>query len=350
MSLREFFYTSRNRNLAALAVAAAATVLLAFLALHHREAMLAPKYSAKVFLPGLAQALNAGDVTHIRIVSKKGAFDIAFIPAKGWVLTDRSNYPASFDMVKQTLIALSALETVEPKTDSPELYRYVGLDAPPQGAGVAVTLSGDKGKVLANVVLGKEVPRGDDAIGLFVRKAGDRQSWLVKSPAEIKTNAADWMDKTVVAIDRARVAEVTVEPASGPAYTVKRDTPKDESFTVTPLPMGRELSYAGAGDSAATMLSDFAFDDIKPALSVDFANAAHMTIHSFDGLTVTLDIAAEGTDHWVRLMASSDPGNQAAAKEALAINTHASAWAFKLPPYKGSLFAQPLEALLKPKA
>jgi len=350
MSLRRFFYTSRARNLAALAAVAVVTVLLAFLALYHREDMVAPKYSANVFLPGLAEALNAGEVTHIHIASKSGAFDIAFVPAKGWVMVDRSNYPASFEMVKQTLVALAALETVEPKTDSPELYRYVGLDAPPKGAGVAVTLSSDKGKVLADLILGKEVPRGDDAIGLFVRKAGDKQSWLVKSPADFKTNAADWMDKTVVAVDRARIASITVEPASGPAYTVKRATPKDESFAVTPLPKGRELSYAGAGDSAATTLSDFAFDDIKPAMAVDFTGAAHMTVRSFDGLTVTLDIAALGAEHWVRVMASAEPGYPAAAKEALAINTHASAWAFKLPPYKASLYAPPLESLLKPKA
>jgi hypothetical protein len=128
---------------------------------------------------------------------------------------------------------------------------------------------------------------------------------------------------------------------------VSRATPKDDSFTVSPLPKGRELSYAGAGDSAATTLADFSFDDIKPAMAVDFANAAHLTVRSFDGLTVTLDIATVGSEHWVRMMANAAPGTT--AKEALSINTHASAWAFKLPPYKASLFAAPLETLLKPK-
>jgi hypothetical protein len=347
MTLRGYFYSSRNRNLAVLAGLAVVAVALALLALHHREAMVAPRYTANVFLPGLAHALNAGEVTHIRIVTKTGAFDIAFVPAKGWVLPERGNYPASFEVVKQTLVALAALETIEPKTDSPELYSYVGLDAPPQGAGVAVTLSGDKGKVVADVILGKAVPRGDDGIGLFVRKLGDKQSWLVKSPAEIKTNATDWMDKTVIAVARDRIASVTVEPASGPAYTVSRATPKDDNFTVSPLPKGRTLSYAGAGDSAATMLGDFSFDDIKPVMAVDFSSAAHMTVRSFDGLIVTLDIATVGTEHWVRMIASAAPGT--AAREALAINTHASAWAFKLPPYKASMFAASLESLLKPK-
>jgi len=349
MTLRAYFYNRRNRNLAALAGVALAAMLLAFFALHHRETMVAPKYEADTFLPGLTRALNAGEVTHIRIVSKKAAFSVDFVPTKGWVLPDHGNYPVSFEMVKQTLVALAGLETIEPKTDNPELYSYVGLEAPPKGDGIAVTLSGDKGKVVANLVIGKSEPRGDDRIGLFIRKANDKQSWLVKSPSEIKTAPADWMDKAVIAVDRSRVASVNVEPASGPAYTVSRSAPSAEGFEVSPLPKGRELAYAGAGDSAATALSDFGFDDIKPALALDFAGAAHMTVHTFDGLTVTVDIATLGADHWARLSASSDPGKPAAAKEALAINAHAAGWAFKLPGYKATLLAAPLETLLKPK-
>jgi len=347
MTLRGHFYSGRNRKLAVLAAIAVTAGVLAFLALHHREAMVAPKYSASLLLPELSQALNAGDVTHIRIVSKAGAFTIDFVPAKGWVLPDRSNYPAAFEVVKQTLVTLAALETIEPKTDDPSLYSYVGLDAPPHGAGIAITLSNDKGVVLADVILGKEVPRGDDGIGLFVRKTGDKQSWLVKSPSAIKTNAADWMDKNVIAVDRARIASISVEPASGPAYSMSRASAKDEHFAVAPLPKGRELSYAGAGDSAAALLSDFAFDDIKSAMAVDFSGAAHVTVRTFDGLTVTFDITTEGAEHWVRLTASAGPG--AATKEARTINTHASGWAFKIPAYKASLFAAPLETLLKPK-
>lgn len=348
MSFRGYFYTRRGRILAVLTGLALVTLTLALLALHHRAAMVAPRYEEATFLPGLAHALTAGEVTRIHIVSKTASFDVAFVPAKGWVLPDSGNFPAAFDVVKKSLVALAALQTVEPKTDNPELYSYLGLDAPPQGDGVAVTLSNDKGKVLASLILGKPAPLGD-AIGFFVRKTSDKQSWLVKSPSEIRTSPADWMDKTVVAIKPTRVASVTIEPATGPGYTVSRNAATDPAFSVAPLPKGRELTYDGAGDGVAMTLSDFSFDDIKPALALDFTSAAHMSLHTFDGLTVSIDIAAIGTEHWVRLSATSDPGKAAAAKEALAINAHASGWAFKLPAYKASLFAQPLETLLKPK-
>lgn len=351
MNLRARFYSKRDRNLAVLAGVAVVAIVLAVVAVHLREAMVAPRNTPQTFLPGVAHALNARAVTRIHIASKNGGtFDVTFVPSKGWVLPQRDNFPASFEEVKKTLVAIAAMETVEPKTDNPQLFHYVDLDAPPKGAGVEVTLSGDKG-VLANLIIGKTAMIGDDsAIGLFVRKANDNQSWLVKSPSEIKSQPSDWMDKTVVNVDRSRVARVDVQPDKGPAYSVSRSKPTDDSFTVSPLPKGRELSYAGAADGAASVVADFGFDDIQPATSLDFSNPARETVHTFDGLNVTVETVKQGDATWARVEASAEPGKTAAAKEALKINEHAGTWAYKLQSYKASEFAAPLETLLKPKA
>lgn len=351
MNLRSTFYSKRNRNLAALGGVAIVSVLLAFFALHHRESVVAPKHLPQVFFPGLAHALNAGEITHIRIASKKGGtFDVAFVPTKGWVLPGRNNYPASFEQVKTTLVALAAMETIEPKTANPELFRYVDLDAPPAGNGVAITLIGDRGHVRAALITGKSEAVGDDSsIGLFVRRANENQSWLVKSPTELKANQSDWMDKTVLDVDRARVAQVHVQPATGPSYDISRAKPTDANFTVAPLPKGRELAYPGSADGVASLMDDFSFDDIKPVGAFDFGSVARVVTHTVDGLTVTVDIIKQGEDYWTRVDAASTLGNPKAAREALAINAHAAGWAFKLPAYKGVSFAAPLESLLKPK-
>jgi len=343
-----FFADRKRRHIAILGALALASLLAAFLALHHRAEVVAPKYAPHAFFPGLAARLNG--ITHIRIVSKKGgSFEVAFVPEKGWVLPGRANYPASFETVKKTLTALGALETVEPKTDRPELFHYVDLDAPPGGNGVAVTVTGDKGRVLAALIVGKSVPSGDDSVTLFVRKAGENQSWLVKSPAEIPSAQSDWMDKTVMNLDRSRVAEVAVRPASGPAYSVSRAKPGDAAFTLEPLPKGRQLAYPGAADTAASGAADFSFDDIKPAGEVDFSGAARVVTRTFDGLTVTIDLKKAGDDAWAQIFATAAPGKPAAAREAHDINSRADGWAFKLPAYKAAMLAAPLESLLQPK-
>jgi len=348
MRVATFFHGRRDRRLMALAILAFVSIALALGGLYYRAAVVAPRYQTMPVFPWLAHMLNKGDVTRIYIVSKKyGAFQVAFVPQKGWVLPDHGNYPASFETVKQTLVAIAAMETVEPKTDRPEWFPYVDLDPPPQGNGVIVTLSGEKGHVIASMIVGKSESLGEN-IGLFVRRAGENQSYLAKSPAEIKANPADWMDKAVVSLAPSRVASAEVKPASGPAYTTSRQNP-NVPFAIAPLPKGRELAFAGAADTTAAALADFGFDDIKSATAFDFSNAARLVLQTFDGLTVTVDLVTQGSDTWARLFANAAPGNQKAAKEALAINARAEGWVFKLPAFKVSAFAPTLESLLKPK-
>ncbi len=272
--MRAFFHGRRDRRLMALLAVAILSIAGALGALYYREAVLAPRYQTMKVFPYLEHMLNKGDVTRIYIVSKKyGAIQIAFVPQKGWVLPERGNYPASFETVKETLVAIAAMETVEPKTDRPEWFHYVNLDPPPQGDGINITLSGDRGHVIASMIVGKSEPLGDE-IGLFVRRAGENQSYLVKSPAEIKANPADWMDKAVVSVAADRIASAEVKPVAGPAYTATRKAP-DAPFAIAPLPKGREL--AGDADAIAAVLADFGFDDIRPVtafVSVIGATAA----------------------------------------------------------------------------
>jgi Domain of unknown function (DUF4340) len=344
------FSDPRRRNLAVLAAVAVISVVLAVVALDERAAEVAPKYPPHEFFPGLAGKVN--EVTRIHIVSQKGgAFDVAFVPMKGWVLPARTNYPASFEEVRKTLVGMAALETIEPKTARPDWFHYVDLDAPPKGRGVEITLMNDKGTVLARLIGGKTEDIGDTsgANGLFVRKPGDNQSWLVRSPFTVRATPSEWLDKKVVDVDRARIKEADVRPSSGPAYVVSRDKPSDADFDLNPIPKGRELAYPGSPDAVASAIADFSFDDIRPAGGFDFTNASRLITKTFDGLIVTTDVVKQGNDYWARIFADAAPGKPDAAKEAQAINAHADGWAFKLDQYKGAEFGTTLESLLKAK-
>lgn len=351
MDLKPFFSDPRRRNLAVLAALALVSVLLAILALDRRAAEVAPKYPPQAYFPGLAAKL--GEVTRIHIESRKsGAFDVTFVPMKGWVLPGRSNYPASFEEVRKTLVGLAALQTIEPKTARPDWFHYVDLEAPPKGDGVLLSLSGDKGRILAALIVGKSVDIGDasELVGLFVRKPGETQSWLVSSPFAPHASPSGWLKRNIVDVDRARIQEVEVRPMSGPAYTVRRDKPSDTDFALTPIPRGREPADASAPGAAASALADFSFDDIQPAGNLDFENQASRTVtRTFDGLIVGVDVVKQGSDYWARVFAGAAPGKPDAAKEARDINANAQGWAYKLPAFKGAQFMVSLDSLLKPK-
>jgi hypothetical protein len=339
----------RRRNLAILALIAVVMSLLAVVTLLEDARETAPHYRQETLLPGLASRAN--DVARIRIVAKSGEIDLAHA-GSGWVIANHDNYPASFDQVHQTVVALAALLTLQPTTARADWLHFLGLDAPPHGDGVLIALSDDKGSDLASLIVGKTQDIGDPsgAIGLFVRKPDDTQSWLVRSPYEFKTDLGDWYDKTVMSIDRARIQETDVDPASGPSYTVRRDTPGQSDFKLAEVPKGREAAD-GTTDGIASAITGFTFDDVKPSKNFDFSDAAHptrVTTKTFDGLTITSEVIRQGADYWMTISAEGASGKADAAKEAREIDSHAFGWAYKLPAYKGQQFMTTQENLLKP--
>ena len=338
----------RSRRLVILAGLAVLLVVFAIFALWHQSEQLAPQNSAASLFPDLPH--EAKNIAHIHVAEHKNSFDVVFKPKKGWVIASRNDIPASFEQVNRTVVGLASMQTLEPKTARADWLHYLNLDAPPKGEGTLISLSDAQGKVLAAVILGKTQEIGDasGANGIFVRKADSTQSWLAKSVFEAKSDVTDWYDKNLVDVDRARIAQTDVTPVGSPAYTVKRDKPKDAAFKVSNIPAGRELSYPGAAEGVAAALNGLTFDDAKPAKGMDFSKAARLVTRTFDGLTVTVQTLQHGQDYWAAISAEAAPGKAAAEREAKAINAKTSGWAYKLPSFKGQQVTAKLESLLKP--
>ena len=344
------FADPRRRNLAILVGLAVLALIAAWIGLRERAAQVAPKYAQTEFLPGFA--LHVREAARIHIVSKKhGAFDVVFKPNKGWVLPIKNDYPASFEQVNRTLVGLAALETIEPKTARTDWLHYIGLDAPPSGDGTAIIVSNDRGRVLADIITGKSEDIGDSsgATGLFVRRPNTTQSWLARAEFEPRSDPFDWIDKTIVDVDRSRIQTTVVDEANGQSFEVHRDNRTDPSFKLTVMPPGRELANDGAADGIATAIADLTFEDVKPAKDIDFSDAVRTVTKTFDGMSVTTDVVKVGTEYWAQFGAMSMVGNPAIGREARAITMRVSGWAYKLPDFKGAAFMATQESLLKPK-
>jgi hypothetical protein len=348
MDLNVLLKDPRRRNLAILVGVALVSLLLAVIALDMQQSEVAPRDATQSYFPNLASHVR--EIARIRVASKKGTFEIAFKPYKGWVLPGRNDYPASFDRVKETVVGFAALLTIEPKTARADWLHAIQLDAPPKGDGVEITLMDDKEHPLAVMIVGKGVDIGDPNgwLGLFVRKPDSNQSWLVKSPVAFKGDPADWLEKSVMDVDRARIQETDVDPMGAPSFEARRDRPSDPDFTVADLPAGRTLADPTAADAVATAIAGFGFEDVQPTRDMDFGDAARLITKTFDGLTVTVETLKSGGDYWATISAESAPGKPDAAREAREINARVNGWAYKLPPQEGQLFTTTLDNLLKP--
>jgi hypothetical protein len=213
---------------------------------------------------------------------------------------------------------------------------------------VRITAYDDKNQVLADVIAGKTEDLGDPngSVGLFVRRPNEAQTWLAQSWFQPKSNPSDWLDKSVMQIDRSRIQQTDVQPISGSSFSVKRDRPTDADFALANIPHGRELAYPTSADGVAAAVTDFSFDDVKQAKDIDFANATHVVTHTFDGLAIAVDVTKVGDAYWAQI--SAQAMRPSAEKEARDINAHSGGWAYKLPAYKGQQFMTSLDSLLKP--
>lgn len=349
MDAKQLLSDPRRRTLAVLAAATFIAVLLAAGALWQQADLGRPAPAPEQFFPGLAKHLR--DAAKIHIASKAGgAFDIVFVPEKGWVVPERADFPASFDLVRRTLVGLAALQTIEAKTSRADWLHYIGLDAPPAGDGIEITVRDDKSRILASLIAGKSEDIGDTtgATGLFVRRPDEPQSWLTRSVLDPRASLSDWLEKSVMDIDRARIQEVDVEPAAGQSFTVRRERPSDADFKLTAVPAGKALSDPTAADGVASAITGFGFDDARPLREPDFANATRVVTRTFDGLKVTVRVLKQNADYWAVVSAEAgNPSKPEVASEAATINARASGWAYKLPAYKGQLFMTTLDSLLK---
>ena len=349
MDLKAFLADPRRRNLAVMAALAILTTLLALGALWEQSSYGEHAATSEQFFPGLAKDVRTA--ARIHIAAKAGAFDVVFVPEKGWVVPERANYPASFDLVQRTLVGLAALQAIEPKTARPDWLHFLGLDAPPSGDGILIAAADDKGHELASLIMGKSEDIGDPsgATGLFVRRPKENQAWLVRSVLDPRSAISDWLDKKVVDVDRSRIQEVDVDPAGSPSFVVMRVNPSDPDFKLSPIPAGKTVGDPAAPDGVAAALTGFSFDDVAPAQGkIDLSNptaVARVITKTFDGLKVTVNVQHIGADYWASLFAEGDKPD--ASKEAAAINAHAAGWAYKLAPFKGQLFMTTLDSLLK---
>lgn len=355
MDLTLLLSDPRRRNLAVLAAATLITVTMAFGALWQQAGLGQPAYAPQEFFPGFAKHVR--EAARIHVVSKTGgAFDVAFTPEKGWVLPGRSDFPASFDLVRRTLVGLAALQTIEPKTARADWLHFIGLDTPPHGDGIAITVTDDKARVLASLITGKSEDIGDSsgAAGLFVRRPGDNQSWLARSVLDPRSSLSDWIEKTVMDVDRARIQEADIDPAGSASFNVRRELPSDPDFKLSPVPAGKIVSDPTVPDGVASAITGFGFDDVRLARELDFDNpaaTARVTTKTFDGLKITVNVQRQGQDYWATVSAEAvGSAKPDAAKEAAGINAHASGWAYKLPAYKGQLFMTTLDSLLSTPA
>jgi Domain of unknown function (DUF4340) len=232
---------------------------------------------------------------------------------KGWSLKEKGGYPADAGKVREYLLKLSQARLVEQKTANEQRYADLGVNdvTAADAKGVLVALDG-LGKPV-QLIVGIMGPRGD---ATFVRRAGDKQSWLAKGSLVPDKTAANWLDKSVADIPATRVRELSLQNAGARPLRVFKAQESDTNYQVADLPKGRELSSEFAANTLGTTLAGLNFEDVFAAAGA--APPQDGKVHkakftTFDGLTVEVTSWKEGDKTRAQLQAGKDAALSEAA-------------------------------------
>jgi len=339
----------RGVTVAALGVVTAIAVVGAVVVVTARQPATALAQGQRVFA-GLDNQL--GDAQTIEIAKHDAKFVIARRGAD-WVVPDKSDYPARADMVRKLLVGLAELETVESKTRNPELYGRLNLQDPSADGSKAVqiTVKDAKDAVLASLLVGKKrtppvgaaAPGGSDMI--YVRKAGDGQTWLVQGQLDIGDAALDWTRRDVVDLAGDKIASIDLQKSDAKPLGLFREKPDDKDFKIRDMPPGKTIKSQWDVNGLADVLASLTFDDVAKdgAVAVGPAKATDR-FHTKDGVTVTVTLLPKDSETWAKIEASGEGDAAGPAKE---IGQRTAGWLYKLPDYKRDKLLSKLDDLVQ---
>ena len=252
-----------------------------------------------VLVPGLREDIN--NVTSIVIESADAAAVTVRRQSDNWVVENKGGYPASVSKIREVLLAVADARVLERKTANPELYSALGVrDPETEGSeGVRLTVAGEG--VEAAIIIGN----ANQGSNRYVRIADDAQSLLIDKNPDLPADASGWLEKALVDIDGAAVRAAQISHADGDDIRIEKTSTEQTDFDVVGVPAGRELSYSTVGNGIGSALSDLSLDDARSAEAAE--PTVVTTLETFDGRTVTVNVATDGDESWVSFAAAYTP-------------------------------------------
>jgi Domain of unknown function (DUF4340) len=333
------------RSLILLASATAALVAIAIVVLASGDRGVSRAAPGQSAFPALAARL--GDVASVT-VSRDGTTMTLIRDGDNWLVAEKGNYPANAAKISQIVRAMADLTLVEPKTQNPDLYPRLEVEDPGNGKSTLVAVKDKSGGDLAQAIVGKRrydrLGAGND--GVYLRRAGEAQSWLARGTLDPSGDAANWLDRQIIDTSEKKIAKVTLTQADGSKLVISRSAP-EAKFAVEDAPADAKFKSETATSGPATALETLDLDDVKPAgeLPVPDKNVVTASFTTFDGLTVDLRLMERDKADWIAISAAGSGPAEANAKK---IEGKVSHWTYAIPAYKANLLKTKLADLIEP--
>ena len=340
-----------------------------------------PDKGERVLGTHLLKDLPANDIATVNIVEKEGEGVHLRKMAGQWVVENRFGYPADFsklsDLVRKlvnakvgrtfqaTQGALKRLELLDPEKGE-------GKD---EEKGTRLTFQDSKGKILAQLVIGKAMKGGQGGMfpeGHYLRLNDQENISLVDKQFEgLEKSPSGWLKKDLIDVESGDISEITCFAEDGKriVYAFKRPEKGKDLEPVT-LPPGRKIRKSAVNRLAGAVSSLNMEDVADPELdlqSVGLSPSAKVEYRLFNGMVYNLypGKKCKGSDKcYLRIEVEYEKpvGGVAAvskkkeqkekkdpAEKAKALNQKLGKWTYIIPQWKHEALVMDLESLLEKK-
>lgn len=288
--------------------------------------------------PKLAGNVNA--VAQIDVQDAKHKFSITRHGEK-WGMDQKDGYPVEYDKVKSAIVAAADFKLIEQKTSDPSRYKRLDLEAPdgPDAKSTKVVFKDDKGNVLAAAVIGKLKPSlfGSGGSGTYIRRDGEKATWLVRGEITLGKRPIDWMVKEIVNYGQEKVRKVVIKRPDGSSFSISKAKQSDSNFVVDDIPPGKKMKNPDEANPLGGVTWRLLFDDVKLAKKQNWPKQTYVADYfTWSGLDIHIVTAKIGKDYWGRFHVSvaddvTDPAKKKEAeKTAAKINGLVDGWSYML--------------------
>ncbi len=288
-----------------------------------------------------------------------------------WVLENRGSYPAHFTRIKPLVIALSKLEIREAKTANPALYSRLQVEdiTDEKAKSKQVVLKDVDGNVLVSLLVGKErINRTDGSTdSLYVRKAGEEKTYLVKGEVSLSADPAEWFENSLINLSSDRLKSISIQHGGDKTVEVIREDKNTVNYDLQNIPEGFKVKSQTTLNSLASIVEELHFDDVNSSAEFKWSDETLTTVYeTFGGLVAKIKSSNIDNKTWaafsfefvgkdeLKSETQSDAGVSKAEKSKIPsvkqqvelLNAKTDGWVYALPAHKAQQLTRTLSDLI----
>jgi len=273
-----------------------------------------------------------------RVSVSSGDSQATIVKSEGnWQVSNRLDYPASFEMLSNLLNSLKSAKYLERKTSRPKNHTRLGLADPAaenSESSVVNIFSGDH--QLAALILGNSASHLD---GTYFRFIDDDQVWLMDQTPRAVADPAEWLEPVIVNIPEEDIVKVVQNAASGETITVVREADALSNFIPEIIPKGKKLKYATVANQLVRSLVNVNLEDVRVEAEFDWTGANKTEFFSNRNLRMSV-LSKEHEGNYYLGFSSHVLDDNESGEYAAELATRLTPWVFQVSKYTYEDFAK----------